>query len=211
MKKSSVIFLSVLILAVFLMGFGGPEHRDIEEYAIVSGIAFDKTSSGYTVCAEVVNAYKSSDKSFSAKVVEFSGESLEKAFLGLNGVLSKKMTLAYCTVMLVGENLAKKDGLEYVAELFSSQNDARASVTVALTEGSAKGILTRKSVIYPIMAYEITELLHKTKESAKLYEIYPMPDDEITLQRLVTYTMDKENYVMIGSPALIRSGKVILS
>ena len=61
------------------------------------------------------------------------------------------------------------------------------------------------------MAYEITELLHKTKESAKLYEIYPMPDDEITLQRLVTYTMDKENYVMIGSPALIRSGKVILS
>ena len=193
MTKSSVIFLSVLILAVFLMGFGGPEHRDIEEYAIVSGIAFDKTSSGYTVCAEVVNAYKSSDKSFSAKVVEFSGESLEKAFLGLNGVLSKKMTLAYCTVMLVG------------------QNDARASVTVALTEGSAKGILTRKSVIYPIMAYEITELLHKTKESAKLYEIYPMPDDEITLQRLVTYTMDKENYVMIGSPALIRSGKVILS
>lgn len=115
MKK---IIISLLILLCLT---GCWNYKELNEYAIISGIAIDKKDDLYEVSILISNSPKNdtSGDSGNAKVVVYSGygDTIVKAMKDIGLISSKEMYLGSFSVLVVSDDVAK-DGLSNAIDFF---------------------------------------------------------------------------------------------
>ncbi len=103
----AVLLLAVLINTITLTGCWS--YREIDQLAIVTGVAIDKGTSGdgYTVTVEIIN-FSSGGKEakIGAKILEASGETIFDTVRNLIRISGKRLYWAHAAIVIISQDKA---------------------------------------------------------------------------------------------------------
>ena len=139
MKK---IIISLIILFSLTGCFN---YKELNDYAIVTGVAIDKNKGKYEVSALISNAPKTSNdnSSIESQIVVYSGsgESIYEAFKNVGLISPKELYLNSFSVLIISEEVAK-DGLKNAIDFFLRYSSSRNKFSVIISkDDKAKDIL----------------------------------------------------------------------
>lgn len=160
MKKAFLI----LALAIILCGCQkrGPEY-------LVSGIGFDKTEKGYSVCFESV-IINSEDTKQTVKLLKGEGKTLKSAISEIKKQCTQPLLLSHCGVLAIGDGITK-DELSDIGEYCVNSGEITFSAFVIKTENAQK-LLSVKPLSSISAGFDIMGLLEQNKrQKNRLFEL----------------------------------------
>lgn len=168
--RVSVFSLILLLSPLFLTGCWN--YREIDEMAIVAGVAVDKgVSSKYKITAEVVQIGKEKDAQIKSKKVILEGNTVFDAVRNAISLSGKRLYWSHSKVVILSEEIAK-DGVSKIIDWYNRDAETRADVHILVAkEAFAKEIFTVKGIFEEIISYEIDDMLGNQKSLSKAPEI----------------------------------------
>lgn len=187
MKKLKVIL--ILLLSISTVTFSGCwNYTDIGQFAIVSGVAIDKSVSDsiYHLTIEVADASSGKDNPIKPIVFESDGRSIYEAISNASLKSSKKLYFSHCSLLIVSKTIAR-DGLIPVINCLNRDAVTKIKTNIAVsTMDTAKEVLLANPTSKKLVSYEIADMLVRNeKEVSKspqvwLYQAADMIDGEGT-------------------------------
>ena len=228
MKKVLILLFIFLLTACF-------NYTELNEIAIITGIAVDKKNNDYLITALISNAKKSdaSAKEGNSQIttIEGSGKTISEAFQEIQLKLPRILYLKHIGVMVISDTLAKEgvgDILDYLIRSPSSPN--RFNIIIA-KDTYASDILKIISPLESFPSQNISLMLKNTaiNEGSTLEVSYvdfiKKYLDEGIDQILPTIeivgnikkgksednikTSDPSTYVKLGNTAILNNGKLV--
>lgn len=169
--------IKLLIIVILLFSTSGCwNYYELNEIAICTGMAIDKTDDGYEITYLISNAPKqeTSYKEGQAGVTSYSGKG--KTLVAANQDIALKMPMhpyhGHLLVVIVSEDVAK-DGIEDVLDLMLRAAESRKNFYLILSKDSkAKDILQILSPLDSFPSNTIASDIESIKnDSAMVYEI----------------------------------------
>ena len=159
MKRKNKIFISLIMLVVLCFS-SCYDYNDIEEEAIVAGIAFDPTDIGYNASVELITSPSTdSDTEIKPKIAEAQGQTLYEAIQNVLKMSSKRLDFGHCKVVFISEKMART-GIQPVLDLIFHNNDIRLSVDIVVVKSDyAADIFTAKPIMANIVSYQVNKTL----------------------------------------------------
>lgn len=181
--------LAPLTFALFLLfGLltGCWSRREIENLAVVTAVGFDKvTVAGrdkYRLVVQVVRpaavGARQADGGQAgggrpAWVASALGDSLADALQNLFTRSSRYLFLAHANFIVVGERLAREEGMEEVMDLLLRHKDLRLRSWLFVAKGSALEVLRAGPELERLLAQEVTGMtLYTQPQASKGYRIH---------------------------------------
>lgn len=181
MKRLATLFL------IFPLLCGCSDYAEIDSRTIVSGIAVDKTPSGYSICCEITKIHIGSGANISADTVSASGDSIMNALRNILIISGEKLYFGHTQSVIFGPEMEASDIMRAVT-LFSRQNTFQLSTKLFTSPIPAADILNAEPTTEMINSFEI----------AKLMSIYSLPEAlECTLDTFI------EDYLTPGTEVFI--------
>ena len=140
MKSILIIVLFPLVFSLF----GCSDYREINDTALVSGIAVDRgeKDGSYALSVEIVKPSASENESPQARVLTQEGETAEACLNRLVNAATKELLFSHCKLILFSEEVAKRGISEFV-DYFLRSPEYRADLFLAVVSGnSAKDMLS---------------------------------------------------------------------
>lgn len=160
MKK---IIVSLFILFSLTGCFN---YKELNDYAIVTGVAIDKKDDEYEVSVLISNAPKSStdNTSSESQIVVYSekGKSIFEAFKHVGLTAPKELYLNSFSILVLSEDVAK-DGLENVIDFFLRYSSSRNKFFVIISkDDKAKDVLKITTHLTNFPSQGITDNIKST-------------------------------------------------
>ncbi len=180
MKK---IIVFVIIISYISLGSGCWSRREVESLAIVSAYTIDK------VTVDGQDKYRTSALVFkpsaSGQSIQGSGQTIEPYWIfsavgdnifdsgrNLSARSPRFMFSAHSDLIIVGERLAREDGINKVIDLILRHKDFRLRNYILITKGEALKILEASPELETILAQEITNIIeNSSKNISKSYTV----------------------------------------
>lgn len=204
MKK----LLILLIIPLFLTGCF--DYQELNERAIVSGLAIDLKEEDFEVTLEILNSKKSdSDKESTEKTyyVKGTGKTLSEAIQLANLKVSKDAYYSHLKVMVISEEIAKEK-MEAIIDYLLREPNIRNIFIPVLAEGcKASDILETTSTANPVSSETIQSLLENNIASNHLalkLDFEEFADALVDKRKdavLNTLKKEEENLVLSGIAA----------
>ncbi len=151
----------ILILGIFFLG-GCFDYQELNDRAIIVGLAIDYENEEYVVNFEVLNSKKSSSEQNSSNksyLVEGKGETFSEAYQDALFSIHKDAYLAHLKAVVFCEEIAK-DHLDSVVDyLIRDPSTRNVFYPVIASDVSAKTILSSNSEQTPVVAEAIEGLI----------------------------------------------------
>lgn len=144
-------FTHLLMIICLLTLSGCWDKSELNELAVVTGIAIDKADNGYRVSVQTVNSSEVTSQlgtsGFSPVTVRSeSGVTMYDAIRKLSLTNSKRPYVSHLQVLVISKEIAK-DGIGDILDYLSRDNDFRADFFIILThESSAKDVLKMQTI-----------------------------------------------------------------
>jgi spore germination protein KC len=158
-RKSILLLLVWAVLALSLTGCWN--YREIDDMAIVAGVAIDKNEDGkLELTVEIVDAKGSRDNSIpGSKIVSLTGDTMFGIVRGLLSLTGKKLFWSHATTIIISEKVAK-DGVNKVLDWYTRDTETRADVNMFISkEKTAKEIFTSSSTTNQIISFELSKTM----------------------------------------------------
>lgn len=148
-----IIFLPLFLF--MLLAAGCWDRREIDNLAIVGAIGFDKvTVDDRDMYLTTVQIYKPGEMGGGLEgggvktiapywVVSASGKTLYDAEKNISSRSPRSMFLPHSDVVIIGERLAKEDGIDKVMDLLLRNKDLRLRSSLYVTEGEAREVFEK--------------------------------------------------------------------
>ena len=159
MKKKVILILTLLFLTS-----GCYDYTELNEMAIVSGVAIDYEDDTYHVAFEILNTVNKEDSKDSNKVyvAEGSGKSISEAFSDTSFEIAKSPYLAHLKVIIINEEIAKNH-VEEIVDFLIRDNHIRNIFYLAIAKDTtAQKVLTNTDTNNPVAATAIADLIDST-------------------------------------------------
>lgn len=153
-----------LIISLLFLG-GCSDYLEIDSRTIVSGIAVDKTDSGYSICCEITKMHIGGGTEITADTVTASGDSVMNALRNILIISGEKLYFGHTQSVIFGPKMGPDDIMRCIT-LFSRQNTFQLSTKLFTSPVPAADILAAKPTTEPVNSFEI----------AKLMSIYSLPE-----------------------------------
>ncbi len=166
MRKLIKIFFSVYCLIFCFTMSGCWNYREIEDFAIVTGIAVDKISNGYLVTTEIINI--GGGKNAVIETITISSEGITIFDAVRNGikVTGKKLYHSHSKVFIISEEIAK-EGVVPVLDWFGRDAEPRYDINLLVAKGkTAKDILEQKAYTEDVLSFELNDMIDAQKRLA---------------------------------------------
>lgn len=219
MKTIKVILLISLIYICTCLLSGCWNYREIDELAIVSGVAVDRGKGGKVIATvEIVHVQQSQGQSEIKPVyVQAEGDTFFHAIRKIVALQGKKLYWSHAKVIIVSEDIAK-EGISHVMDFAARDAEVREDMWILLSkETPASEILRTKSELENILAFELDDTLRAQRTVSKypavtLYEfidkleskdistVIPTVANVETLGRKITY---------VAGAAIIKKDKLL--
>lgn len=163
--------LSVIICLLTLTACW--DKSELNELAVVTGLAIDKADEGYMISMQTVNSSEvTSQLSTSGFMPVFvrseTSSTMYDAIRKLSLTNSKRPYGSHLQVLVISEEIAK-EGIGNILDYFSRDNDFRADFLIIIArESSAKDILTMQTVTEKIPMKALRALLEIPEEISGL-------------------------------------------
>lgn len=167
MRKKQGILLSLVILSSLIFS-GCWNYREVDELAIVSGIAVDK---GYddeiTMTLEIVGFTNEKETRISSEVVTLKGKTIFDAARNGISVLGKKVYWSHLKVVIISEQVAR-EGVIKVVDWFNRDAETRSDANILICKGClAKDVLRVPGKNNEIKSFRMQEIVDNERNLAK--------------------------------------------
>lgn len=205
MKKRIIL---LLFCCFFLTGCF--DYQELNNRAIVVGIAIDYEDNEYVVNFEVLSSQKSESQNGSSKksyLVEGRDQTLSKAYQSAFFKLDKDPYYSHLKVVLFSEEVAKNQLRDCIDYLIRDPNTRNIFYPVVVKNSSAKEILANTNEEMPIVSEAIQGLIDNknTKESMA---------SEINFERFLSFLEDEHqdahlNVIQLNEDMISLEGQAI--
>lgn len=169
MKKT--IKIALLILLISLTSFfsvGCWNYREIDEMAIVSGIAVDKgINKKYLVTLEIVELTGGTDIKQLPRTVSTEGDSMFDAVRNEIAFIGKKAYFSHAKLVIVSQEVAR-EGIVKVIDWFSRDTETRENIYLLVSKNeTAKEILEGKQITNEVLSFQLDKMLQNQESLEK--------------------------------------------
>lgn len=162
--KKSMVILCLLPIMAFLSGCWN--YREIEKFAIVSGIAIDKKEYKYLVTTETLEMKGGKDTKISTKLLSSEGISVFDAVRNSIKLSGKKLYFSHAKVLIVSKDIAQ-EGLIPVIDWVNRDAEPRYTMNILVSkEKTAKEILVKQDETTDILSFNLNDMLAAEKSLA---------------------------------------------
>jgi len=143
MKKLLIVLLTLFLTACW-------DYRELNEYAIVTGMAIDEVDNKYEVSLLLSNGKKQEDNKTQIKIYSGSGKTISEAIKNISLTMPKKIYLNHLAIIIVSDKIAKKGVTPILDYLLREPQSYQNFNIVFSKDAKAKDIL---SIINPLSDY----------------------------------------------------------
>lgn len=167
MRKKQGILLSLVILSSLIFS-GCWNYREVDELAIVSGIAVDK---GYddeiTMTLEIVGFTNEKETRISSEIVTLKGKTIFDAARNGISVLGKKIYWSHLKVVIISEQVAR-EGVIKVVDWVNRDAETRSDANILICKGClAKDVLVVPGKTNEIKSFRMQEIVDNERNLSK--------------------------------------------
>lgn len=157
----------IFLLIFILIGITGCyDYQELNNLAIISGIAIDYQDEKYIVNFEVLNNKKNDSKQESplkSYLVEAEAPTISEAFLKTSDKISKECYFAHLKIFIMSETAAKEKLLDITDYIIREPTIRNIFYPVIATNTSAKDILNSNTTEDPITSQKIENIIKTNK------------------------------------------------
>lgn len=157
------ILLLVFLTAIMLSGCWN--YREIEQLAIVSGIAVDKFEQDqYEFTVELVDVSGGKETAPSSKILTMTGETMFDAARNSISVSGEKLYWSHSNIIIVSEEIAR-EGIATILDWYIRDPETRPDITIAIARTEkAKDIYLTPEREQDVLSMKISDII-KNQES----------------------------------------------
>lgn len=153
----------LLLLSLGLTGCWN--YAEVDDMAIVAGVAIDKNEDGkLLLTAEIVDTGGSADKAQAGyKMVSLNGNTMFEIVRNMISMTGKKLFWSHAKAIIISEELAR-EGLVKVIDWYSRDTETRSDVFIFVSgEKTAREVLNLKSTTEAILSFELAQMMRDEK------------------------------------------------
>jgi len=159
--KKILVLITVLLNIIPLNGCWN--YREIDQLAIVAGIAIDKgINEKFSITVEIVEITSggTAQSETTSKIITFEGKTIFDTSRHVISVSGKKLYWGHAKIAIISQEIATQ-GVVQVLDWFSRDAETRADIKIVISkEHSAKDILATKGLTEKVTSFEINEILN---------------------------------------------------
>lgn len=159
MKK---LFISFLL---FIITTGCWNYKELNDYALVTGMAIDYKNNKYEVSLLIANGNKQEENKAQITVSSAKGKTIYEALKNISLSTPKEIYISHLSVIVISEDIARK-GLDSILDLLIRETQSHQNFYVVIAKDSlAKDIL---SILDPLSEYpsqNITSSIKNTEQN----------------------------------------------
>lgn len=170
-----------LCLAISLVIPGCWNYKEVEDMAIVAGVAVDKTKEEdrLRMTVELVDTSGAlSDTQAGFQISTLTGGTMFEIVRNMISLTGKRLFWSHAKVLILSEELAR-EGLVKVLDWYNRDTETRSDVYIFVSDAPTAGeILEMNSVLQKIMSFELEQLMRDETHSstAPIVEIWDFID-----------------------------------
>lgn len=171
--RRKLYFLLVLLLINATILPGCWNYREIEQFAIVAGMAVDKGEQGnYLLTIEIVDMHEGGrEGKIQSERVETYGETLLDAIRNAIKISAKKLYWGHSEIVVLSQDVAKEGILE-ILDWLDRDAEPRLSMDLLVSkERTAREVLEAQSITMNIRSYEVNEMLDSQRNLSKASKV----------------------------------------
>jgi len=169
-KRAKVFTLLVIIvLNIFLLS-GCWNYREIEDLAIVSGLAVDKgrTEGTYLVTFEIVD-FRGGDKedNIKSEKVEAEGKTIFDAVRNAIRISARRLFWSHADIAIISQDVAR-EGIIQLIDFINRDAEPREQMQILISkEKTAKELLEHQSLLTDIQSFELEKAIAHRESYSK--------------------------------------------
>lgn len=160
--------MSVILLLYPLLLAGCWNYREIDELAVVAGVAVDKGTEGkLRVTVEVVEPGGGKDIKPKSKLISMEGNTIFEAARNEIAVSGRRLYWSHAKVVIISEEIARQ-GATQVLDWYNRDAETRADIHILVSRGAPAGeIFTGQSEKEEVRSFNIDDMLANQKSLSK--------------------------------------------
>ncbi|MGE5415786.1 MAG: Ger(x)C family spore germination protein [Acidobacteriota bacterium] len=162
MKKIDTIFLFIFVLVSLVTIPGCWDYREINNLAIVSGVAIDKSSdgNGYLLTAEIVDVRGGAKEvNILSKRIQSEGKTIFDATRNMIRISAKMLYWGHVDIVVISQDVARK-GILPIIDFLLREREPRLFLHILVSkEKTAKEMLSQQSITTDIRSMEMKEMI----------------------------------------------------
>ncbi|MBW7474186.1 Ger(x)C family spore germination protein [Paenibacillus oenotherae] len=221
MKKQLLLIILAGLAATLLSGCWN--RAELPEKGFVMGVAIDKTKGNkYKLTTQIYKpAQKTSTQgggsTLSYVIIETEDETLFEAVRDITIQVGRRAQWAHMRVILLGEDVARKEDIGSVLEYFYRDHEARLTTKVQVTRGKAGGYLKVKPKIEQTVSQQLNRIQQAVARNAgKTADInllslahYLRSEVPNVAIPLASRAKGSSSSIPIAGAAMIKEGKMV--
>ena len=187
----------ILIISLIIICTGCFNYSELNDYAIATGMAIDKSDDGYEVSTLISNSPKSNEKNYTTVVYSGKGKTIYEAIKEIGLISPKELYIGHLSILIISDSVAK-DGINSVLEFLLQEPRSKKNFYVALSKGNkAKDVL---SITSPLTDFPSQNLATNLKATTNLQGSISAIDFNTLLYKLVNKGVDLtlNGFVIVG-------------
>ncbi|MGG3495728.1 Ger(x)C family spore germination protein [Peribacillus simplex] len=171
-RKRLVLLWMMLIATIFTSGCW--DKRELNEMAIVSAVGLDKNKEGKIVGTfQIINPSNvagalqgGGGTNPPISIYRATGDNVLELDSSATTKISRDMYFAHANLVVIGEELAKEEGLNYIFDAFERSPEFRATTRIVISRGvKAKDIIETLTAIDKVSAEKIIRTIEVTEKN----------------------------------------------
>ena len=187
----------ILIISLIIICTGCFNYSELNDYAIATGMAIDKSDDGYEVSTLISNSPKSNEKNYTTVVYSGKGKTIYEAIKEIGLISPKELYIGHLSILIISDSVAK-DGINSVLEFLLQEPRSKKNFYIALSKGNkAKDVL---SITSPLTDFPSQNLATNLKATTNLQGSISAIDFNTLLYKLVNRGVDLtlNGFVIVG-------------
>ncbi len=160
MQKIRITLLTFTILLSSIFTSGCWNYREVDQFAIVAGVAIDKgTDNQFQMTVEIIQISGGKDSKTTSKIVTTEGKTMFDAARNMISLTGKRLYWSHSKVIIISKEIAS-EGLIKVIDWYSRDSETREDVNVLISEGaSAKEIFIGQVASENIISLALNKMI----------------------------------------------------
>lgn len=169
MKAKKLVLLLTEIFLILASTTGCWNYREVDNLAIVAGVAIDKgKNNNYLITVEIVNIESGGKEAkTTSKKLEMEGETIFDGARNTIKISGKRLYFSHIKIVIISKEIAK-EGLVPVLDWFNRDAELRHSIHILVSkEKTATELLSQQSITNEIRSFEIEDMIMAQNSVAK--------------------------------------------
>ncbi len=171
MKRAKHSGAMILIIWSILFQTGCWNYREVDEVAIVAGVAVDKgTAEKYKVTVEIMHIHGGREPQVLSQLVSAEGKSIFDAARNIISESGQRLYWSHAKEIIISQDVARK-GAAKIIDWYNRDSETRSTVNIFVSgRETASEIFSAVSVTEDIKSLEIQKIMQNEKSLSKAPE-----------------------------------------